>query len=105
MGAWVFAPGDFEGAPDVGAGHNFHLTVANARGDVLRMSLAGYLTFHAAVPGMFATNEWYAVPIDGDWEFFQDHHAYDLGGHTVTVQADSLRGRAMLFAQFYDRAA
>lgn len=104
MGAWVFAPGDISGTPDVGMGHNVQLTVANARGDVLRTKMVGYGTFHAAVPGMLSTNRWYAVPLDGDWEFFVDHHAFDLGGHTVTVHADTLRGKMTVFAQFYDRA-
>lgn len=105
LNAWVFAPGDMRGTPDTGVGHNVKISVANARGDVLRMSLVGYLTYHAAVPGAFATSRWYAIPIDGDWEFYQDHHAYDLGAHTVTVHADSVRGVVTLFAQFYDRAS
>ena len=104
MGGWVFAPGDIMGNPDVGAGHNVKVAVSNAHGDVLRMGLVAYGTYHASVPNMMTTNDWYAIPIDGDWEFYQDHHAYDLGAHTVHVSAEQLRGVVMLFAQFYDRA-
>lgn len=103
MWAWVFAPGDAAGSPDAGAGHNMKITVANARGDVLRIAMAGYVTFHASAPGAFTTNEWMAIPMDGEWEFFTDHHAYDLGPHLVTVKADAIRGEARLFAQHYVR--
>lgn len=102
--AWVFAPGDVTGAPDVGAGYNVKITLANSRGEVLRSSLVGYLTYHAAVGGTFVTNDWFALPVDGDWEFWQDHHAFDLGIHQATVQAEQMRGTARLFAAFYDRA-
>lgn len=105
MWAWVFAPGPVDGAPDLGAGKNLKITVTNGRGEVVRTSMAGYLTFHAAVPGVFITNDYYAVPVDGDWEFFVDHHAYDLGAHTVRVQAEALRGEARLMALHYVRPA
>lgn len=105
MWSWVFAPGEWADPPNAGAGHNLKIAVTNARGDVLRMSMVGYFTYHASVPGIFGTNDWYAVPLDGDWEFFQDHHAFDLGGHTVTVKADAIRGRVALFASFYDRGS
>lgn len=69
------------------------------------MSMVGYLTYHAAVPGIFITNDWFAIPLDGEWEFYQDHHAYDVGQHTVTVKADQLRGEARMLVQLYDRAS
>jgi hypothetical protein len=105
MWAWVFAPGPVQGNPNGGAGHNVKITVANGRGDVLRQSMVGYLTYHASMPGIFTTNDWFAIPIDGDWEFFVDHHAYDLGAHSVHVTADQMRGEAKLFAAHYQRPA
>ncbi|HUR68693.1 MAG TPA: hypothetical protein VM370_05555 [Candidatus Thermoplasmatota archaeon] len=104
VGSWVFAPGDVT-TPNAGLGHNVKLQLSNARGDVLRMGLVGYGTYHGSVPGIFTTNDWYAIPIEGDWEFFQDHHAYTLGAHTVHVSAEQLRGDVVLFAAFYDRAS
>lgn len=101
---WINAPGPIDGSPNAGAGHNAKIAVSNARGDVLRIAMVGFATYHAHVPGVLMTNDWYAVPLDGDWEFFSDHHAYDLGGHTVHVTAETLRGEAVLFAGHYDRA-
>lgn len=101
--AWVFAPGSIQDPPNVGAGHNLKISVTNGRGEVLRTSMVGYATYHAAVPGVLMTNDWYAVPLDGEWEFFVDHHAYDLGAHTVQLTADQMRGEARLFALHYLR--
>ena len=105
MGTWVFAPGAFDGPPSVGAGHNVRVEVSNSRGVVLRNAMVGYLTYHAAAPGFFMTNDWFAIPLDGEWEFFTDHHAFNVGQHTVTVQADQLRGEARMIAMLYDRAS
>lgn len=105
MWAWVSASGPMEGNPNAGAGHNVKIAVTNARAEVLRTSLVGYVTFHAAVPGIFVTNDWYAVPLSGDWEFFVDHHAFDLGAHSVHVSAEQMRGEATMFAQHYVRPA
>lgn len=103
---WVEPPGDPHGAPDVGAGRNLKMTLVNARGEVMRIAMGGFVNFHAAVPGAFAMQSWYPVGLpDDEWEFYFDHHAYAPGGHTVTVDAEMLRGDAVLYAIFYDRAS
>lgn len=102
--AWVAATGDWNGPPDAGAGRGLRITASNARGEVLRIAMVGYATYHAAAPGTFTTNDWYAVPVDGEWEFYVDHHAYDLGPHDVRVTAEQLRGDVVMYAQHYVRA-
>jgi hypothetical protein len=105
MFAWVFADGFKDAAsPSLGLGKGFELRVQNARGEVLRERMAGYVTTRLVVPGVIWTNDWLPAPIPGgEWEFFVDHHAYAPGQHTVRVKAESLKGDVVLFVQQYAR--
>lgn len=104
MGAWVFAAGaSAEGPFAVGLGKAYRLTVSNARGDVVRQAMAGHFTYRAAAPPVLGTSDWLPLPVGDEWEFTQDHHAYDLGEHTVRVTADAFRGDVVVWARQYVR--
>lgn len=107
MNAWVFPPGFSQGAPtpDAGMGKAVSLSITNGRGEVVRMKLGGYVTFHAGVPGQWMFGQWIPVALPGgEWEFFVDHHAYGPGAHQVSLKAEQMRGEAVLFAMHYVRA-
>lgn len=105
MGAWVFAPEWESDAPfSMGAGKGYRLTVSSARGDVLRQVMPGHFTYRATAAPVLWTNDWFPIPLGDEWEFTQDHHAFDRGDHAVRVEAEAFRGEVVVWARQYVRA-
>lgn len=102
VGAWVWPADLTEGAPGAGFGKGYSLTLSNARGDVLRQRMFGFVDYRVVAPGIW-TQSWYPVPVPGEWEFFEDHHSFDVGAHEAHLVAEQFRGEAVVFAQHYVR--
>lgn len=101
MGAWVIPTG---GEPaDAGFGQGYALDVTNGRGEVVRQRMEAFAMYRLEVPSLFGIGDWRALPVDGEWEFWQDHHAYGRGAHEAHVTADSFRGQVVLIQMSYVR--
>lgn len=86
-------------AEDAGAGKRTTLSITNVRGEPLRISWGGHITWQDPVTqGTAWLGFW-----PGDWEFTQDHHAYAQGQHVAEITSEGLRGDIILVTRQYVR--
>ena len=104
INSWVYAKDWQNTDHDIGSGKNFRLTLSNSRGDVHHTYMAGYYTHRFNTPVM-SSQDWFAMPVsvDGEWDFYTEHHAFAPGPHLVEIKADAFRGEVGVWALQYQR--